>query len=97
MRSSISCIETKFEASSVLRRFSVASDSRALDCWLARSALRLQQLLVEVRRLDLGDHLARLDPGADIDAPALQVAADAGKDRRARIGFQPARQIDGGG
>ena len=49
-----------FEATSVLRRFSVASDSCALACWLARSALRLQQLLVEVGRLDLGEQLARL-------------------------------------
>jgi hypothetical protein len=38
VRSSISCIETKFEAISVFRRFSVASDNLALACWLARSA-----------------------------------------------------------
>ena len=56
----------------------------------------LQQLLVEVRRLDLGDHLAGLDLRADIGAPAFQVARDAGQDRRTRIGLQPARQIDGG-
>jgi hypothetical protein len=52
-------------------------------------------LLVEIRRLDLGDHVTGLDLGADIGAPALEIAADARKDRRARIGFQPARQIDG--
>ena len=56
----------------------------------------LQQLLIEVGRLDLGDHLARFDLGADIGAPALQVAADARKNWSARIGLQPARQIDGG-
>jgi len=33
VRSSISCIETKFEAISVLRRASVTSDSFALACW----------------------------------------------------------------
>jgi hypothetical protein len=38
VRSSISCAETKFEATSDLRRVSVASDSLALACWLARSA-----------------------------------------------------------
>ena len=31
----------------------------------------LQQLLVEIRRLDLGDHVAGLDLGADVGVPAL--------------------------
>ncbi|MFK4559963.1 hypothetical protein ABIF95_002493 [Bradyrhizobium ottawaense] len=56
----------------------------------------LKQLLIEVRRLDLGDHLTGLDAGADIGAPALQIARHAGEDRGAIIGLQPARQIDGG-
>jgi hypothetical protein len=57
VRSSISCIETKFEASSDLaprqRRFR-QSRARLLA---GEIGPRLQQLLVEVRRLDLGDHL----------------------------------------
>ena len=74
----------------------MASDSLALASALARSARACKQLLVEVRRLDLGDHLAGLDPGADIGAPALQIAADAGENGSAIIGLQPARQIEGG-
>ena len=81
MRSSISCAETKFEATSVLRRVSVASDSFALASLAGEIGARLQQLLVEVRRLDLGDHLAGLDLGADVGAPALQIALT-----RAKIG-----------
>jgi hypothetical protein len=93
VRSSISCIETKFDAISDFRRVSVASDNLALAGEIGAC---LQQLLVEVRRLDFGDHLPGLDLRADIGAPAFQVAADARKDRRAIIGLQPARQIQGG-
>jgi hypothetical protein len=95
VRSSISWAETKFEATSVLRRASVASDSLAEAWALARSGARLQQLLVEVGGLDLGDHLTGLDPGADVDVPALQITRHAREDRCAGIGFEPARQIDG--
>ena len=69
MRSTISCAETEPEATRVLRRFNVASDSLTLDSSLTRSALGLQQLLVEaLRRFDLGDDLACFDLGADIGA-----------------------------
>ncbi len=61
MRSSISCAETKFEATSVLRRFSVASDSLRAGLLADEVGAGLQQLLIEIRRLDLGDHLAGLD------------------------------------
>ena len=43
----------------------------------------LQELLVEVGRVDLGQQLAGLHLRADVDVPGLQVAADAGIDRRA--------------
>ena len=55
--------------------------------------LGLQELLVEVGRLDLGQQLAGLHVRADIDMPGLEVAADAGIDRRAGIGLEPARQV----
>ncbi len=56
----------------------------------------LQELLVEVGRLDLGDHLACLDAGAHVDAPAFEIAGDAREDRGAVIGLEAARQVDGG-
>ncbi len=58
--------------------------------------LGLQELLVEVGRLDLGQELARLHGRADIDVVGLQEAADAGIDRRAGIGLEPARQVERG-
>ena len=57
---------------------------------------RLQQLLVEVRRLDLGERLAALHRRADVDLPVLHIAADAGEDRRPQIGLEPPRQIEAG-
>ncbi len=48
---------------------------------------RLQQLLVEIRRIDFGDHVAGLDPGADVGVPVFQIAADAREDRGAIIGL----------
>ena len=96
MRSSISCVETKFEATSVLRRVQRRLRQSRAGLRAGEIGAGLQQLLVEVGRLDLGEQLPRLHRGADVDVPALQVAADAGKDRRAGIGLEPARQVDGG-
>ena len=52
------------------------------------------QLLVEIRRLDLGEQMAGLDLRADVGLPALQVAADARIDRRARDRPRAARQLE---
>ena len=54
---------------------------------------RLQQLLVEVGRVDVGQRLPGLDLVADVDLPVFHVAADPRIDRRAQIGLQPAGQI----
>ncbi|MGY3109519.1 hypothetical protein ACVWW7_006146 [Bradyrhizobium sp. LM6.9] len=56
----------------------------------------LQELLIEVGCLDLGDHLTGPDARADVGAPALQVTRYARENRCAGIGFQPARQIEVG-
>ena len=54
----------------------------------------LEQLLVEIGRIDFGNDFAGLDPCADVGVPPFEVAVDARKDRRAIIGLQPAGQID---
>ncbi len=56
--------------------------------------LGLQELLVEIRRLDLGQELAGLHRLADIDVVSLQEATDAGVDRRADVSLEPARQVE---
>ncbi len=56
----------------------------------------LQQLLIEVRGFNLGDHLAGFDLCTDIGAPALQIARDAGKNRRAVVSLESAGQIERG-
>jgi hypothetical protein len=53
----------------------------------------LHQLLVELGRVDFGEHLACLDARADIDVPRLQIAADLRENRRPRIGFEASRQL----
>ena len=58
--------------------------------------LGLEELLVEVGRLDLGEQLTGLHWRADIDVPGLQEAAHPGIDRRAGIGFESTRQIERG-
>jgi hypothetical protein len=54
--------------------------------------LGLEQLLVEIRRVDLGEQLPRPYRRADIRVPALEVAADPGMDRRVVEGADIARQ-----
>ncbi len=51
----------------------------------------LQHLLVEVGRVDVGQHLAGLHLGADVDVPALQIAADPGVDRGGVVGLRRRR------
>ena len=53
---------------------------------------RLPELLVELRRLDLGQELALRDPRADVGVPLLEVAAGARVDRRVGEGARGARQ-----
>ena len=90
-----------------LARYRIRSHQRlpALDRDLASCRLPahwreshcgLQELLVEVRRLDLGQKLAGLDRRADIDLQRLQETADAGIERRPRVGLEPAGQIEEG-
>src|SRR5581483_6090277 len=56
---------------------------------------RLRELLVDLRRLDLGEELALLHAAADVLVPLLQVAAGARRDRRLDVALQRARQHHG--
>ena len=79
----MSCCETALEISSVRPRDSVTEASFSPASALLRSGASLQELLIEVRRFDLRQRLPGFDPGADVDVPTLNVAADAGVNRRA--------------
>ena len=54
----------------------------------------LSELLVEIGRVDRGQHLAGLHGGADILVPALQIAVDARIDRGLGIGLDIAGQYE---
>ncbi len=58
---------------------------------LAEVGLRLPQLLLDDRRLDRGHELTSLDRGADIDQPALDVAADLRINRALHVGLHGPR------
>ena len=81
--SSRSCCEIMRELARLWRRFRVASDNLALDWAFEQVGARLHELLVEVRRVDLGEELSGLDRRADVDLPVLQIATDARIDGRA--------------
>ena len=72
----------------------VGGDDRdVVVCLGARQRrVRLRELLIEVRGIDLGQYLAGLYVRADILVPALQVAVDARVDRRLVIGLDASRQ-----
>ena len=53
---------------------------------------RLRQLLVDLRGLDFRQEIALVDPGADVGAPALEVAAGSRVDRRFDVGLHDAGQ-----
>ncbi len=54
--------------------------------------LGLPQLLVDFRRIDLGEQLAGLHGRADVDEPAFEIAVGARVDRRIRVRLNVARQ-----
>src|SRR5262249_41277670 len=58
--------------------------------------LRLSQLLVELRRVDLREQLPGFHRRADVDEPAFQIAARARVDRRIRVRLDVARQGEHG-
>ena len=74
---------------SCCQRPAVGGRQRLAGLGAGQRCLGLQELLVEIGRLDLGEELARLHRCADIDVPGLQGTADAGIDRRARVGLEP--------
>ena len=54
---------------------------------------RLHELLIEIGRVDFGEHVAGLHLAADIVLPALQIPRDARVDRRADVGFEASGQV----
>ncbi len=62
---------------------------------LQQVRMGLGQLLVQVRAVDFGQHLAGFHRRADVGFPVLQVAADPGVDRRLAPGLQVRRQHQG--
>jgi hypothetical protein len=55
---------------------------------------RGDELLIDVRRIDLGQQLSGADMVADVDVPVAQITVGPGVDRSLRPGFEPARQHD---
>ena len=55
--------------------------------------LRLGELLIHRRGVDVGQDLTRLDPGADVEMPGLQVPAGLSEDGRIGVGHGLAGQL----
>ena len=77
-----------------LSAFQRRLDSVALACALVSVGFGLHDLLVEIGSIDFGKHLPGFDRRADVGLPFLDVAADAGKQLRLRIGLQPPGKFD---
>ena len=56
--------------------------------------LRLSQFLIHLRGIDLSQDLARLDLGADVKVPGLQVSASLSENRCVSIRLRVARQLE---
>ena len=61
---------------------------RSVGLRVGEIGLRLKELLVEIGCVDLGEHVAGLDLGADVDLPARNIAADAREESRLCVGVQ---------
>ena len=90
--SSASCLETESEARRLRQRSAVTLGDLLIGLRGREVRLRLAQLLIDFRRLDLTQQLAGLDRRADVHQPALQIAAGARVDRRLVVGLEVARQ-----
>ncbi len=71
------------------------ADLRELGIGLgdAEVGARLHELLVEIGRIDFGEHVSGLHLAADIVLPGFQVARDARVDGRTDVGFQAPGQV----
>ncbi len=66
----------------VLPAFEAHAGEREIRLRLVERGARLADLLVELRRLDFGEHVARLHRGADVGDDAFHVAIHARVERR---------------
>jgi len=73
----------------------LGADLRELGIGLgdAQGGARLHELLIEIGRVDFGEHVAGLHLAADVVLPAFQVARDARVDGRTDIGLQAPGQV----